>query len=107
MDKPKITFKPKTNPLLDSLPKRLKDPANYQDIKKQIWESVQTTCLHNEVWEMAQCPKCTEKMLERRRLLKKLGFKNPAQYREWDKVHTEIIRRYPLVDWHKNQFIVK
>ena len=49
MDKPKIYIKAKTNPLLDSLPKFLKDPKNYPDIKKQIWESVQTTCTHSEV----------------------------------------------------------
>jgi hypothetical protein len=38
-------------------------------------------------------------MLDRRKLLKKLGFKNPSQYMAWKKIHTEIKERFPLVDW--------
>jgi hypothetical protein len=105
-NKPKLDIRPKGNPLLAGLSPYLKDPKNYQEIKKKIWESVQTTCAHSDVFEMAKCSKCTEKMLERRRLLKKLGFKNPAQYREWDKVHQEITKRFPLMDWRLNKPII-
>lgn len=99
IDLKKLSIKPRQNPLTAGLSDYLKNPANYQEIKKKIWESVQTTCAHSDVFEMAKCKKCTEKMLERRKLLKKLGFKNPAQYRKWDETHTEILKRFPLVDW--------
>ena len=31
--------------------------------------------------------------------MKNYGFKNPKQYFEWRRVHQEIRRRYPLMDW--------
>lgn len=104
--KPKDFKKYTPNPLLKGLPKYLQDPANYYDIKKKIWETLQGTCSHAEIYEMATCPKCSEKMLERRKLLKNLGFKNPQQYREWDKTHQEVRKRFPLVDWKSRKFIV-
>lgn len=87
------------NPLLEGLPAYVKDPKNFFDIQQSIINTVQTTCSHGDVMEYAKCKKCTEKMLERRKLLKKYGFKNPKQYFEWRKVHQEIRRRYPLMDW--------
>jgi alkylated DNA repair dioxygenase AlkB len=96
-----IDLKPKTNPLVASLPDYLKNPANYQEIQMKIIESVMTTCSHSDIGEFARCPKCTEKMLERRKLLKKLGFKNPAQYKVWQQIHQEIRKRLPLIDWKK------
>lgn len=94
-----IDLKPKINPLIDKLPAYLKDPANYEKIQKQIIESFISTCSHGAIVEWAACKKCTDKMLDRRRLLKKLGFKNPAQYFAWKKVHEKIKKMYPLVDW--------
>ena|SRR3990167_2081463 len=100
MDKPKIDFRSKTSPLIASLPEQLKDPANYERIKKAIWETVQTTCTHASIVEMAECKRgCKDKMIERRLLFKRLGFKNPAQYRAWHKIHETIKQKYPLVDW--------
>lgn len=99
-----MDIKQKTNPLLRGIPKHLKDPANYVDIKQKIWATMQTACTHSDIHEMAVCDKCTKKMLERRRVLKQLGFKNPAQYREWDKTHTRIRKMYPLVNWEKREF---
>lgn len=101
MNKPKIDFKPKTHPLLASLPKYVKDPANFEKINKAIIETVQTTCAHADLDAYAKCAKCTEKMLARRALLKKYGFKNPAQYMAWRKTHEQIKRTFPLVDWSK------
>lgn len=99
MNKPNLNIKPRYNPLISSLPEYLKNPANYEEIRKKILESIMTNCSHSDIQEFAKCPKCTEKMLERRKLLKKLGFKNPAQYRAWQKTHEEIKKRFPLVDW--------
>ena len=88
-----------------SMSKELKDPANFERIQRSIIETLQTTCSHNDVMEWAECPKCTDKMKERRALLKKLGFKNAGQYMAWRKVHEEIQARYPLVDWSKKEFV--
>ena len=93
------------NSLVDTLSPYLKDPANYEEVQRQVVASVQTTCSHSDLLEYSKCPRCTEKMLERRKLLKKLGFKNPRQYMEWRKIHHEIKRRFPLVDWKKKKLL--
>ena len=81
------------------LPEYLKDPANFEDIQKKVFKTLEGTCTHTEIMEMAKCSKCTKKMLERRALLKALGFKNPAQYMAWRKTHAKIRELFPLVDW--------
>jgi hypothetical protein len=112
MSEPKIpkinelTIKPRLNPLIADLPEHLKNPANYDEIQAKIIASVQTSCTHSDVFEMAKCEKCTKKMLNRRKLLKSLGFKNPRQYMEWRKTHEEIKKRYPLVDWKRKKLII-
>lgn len=102
-DKTFPTYTP--NPLLKDLPEYLKDPANYMDIQKKILKTILTTCSHTEIAEYAICKKCTKNMLERRRLLKRLGFKNPMQYMAWRRVHEEIKKKMPLVDWKNNKII--
>lgn len=102
MNKPdlkKLDIKPRQDPLTAGLSEYLKNPANFEDIQKIILNSFMTTCSHGSPAEMAVCKICTKKMLERRKTLKKLGFKNPKQYMAWQKTHTEIRRRFPLVDW--------
>jgi len=94
-----VELKPKLHPLLASLPDHLKDPANFEKVQLAIINTFRSTCGHGEVLEWAECPKCSEKMLERRALLRKLGFKNAAQYMAWRKVHEEIrgiTERYAL-----------
>lgn len=94
------------NPRLAGLPAYLKDPANFKKIEKAILNTFFSTCSHSNMLEWAECPKCTKKMLERRLLLKKLGFKNPGQYMAWKKIHQKIIERYPLMDWKNNRPLV-
>lgn len=106
MSKKKINLKPKVNPIIASLPEHLKNPANYQKIQKAILETFISTCGHSDMMEWAKCKICTAKMLDRRHLLKKLGFKHPAQYMAWKKIHETIATRFPLVDWEKNKLIV-
>ena len=97
--KPNIEIKSKVSPLLESLPDYLKEPANYYKVQKAIVDSVQTTCNHGDVLEMAECKKCTDMMLKRRKLMRELGFKNAGQYLAWKKVHEEIKAQYPLMDF--------
>lgn len=99
LDLKKLDIKPRQNSLISGLSDYLKNPSNYEEIQKIILNSFMTTCSHGSPAEMAICKICTEKMLERRRTLKKLGFKNPKQYYIWQKIHREIRRRYPLVNW--------
>lgn len=87
------------NPLFDGLSAYVKDPKNFFEIQKSIIDTVQTKCTHGDIMEFAKCKICTAKMLERRKLLKKYGFKNAKQYFEWRRVHQEIRRQFPLMDW--------
>lgn len=98
---PDISFGSKIHPLIATLPPHLKDPKNYYKIKKLIIESLAGKCSHGEAIEWAKCPKCQKRFAERTKILKSLGFKNPAQYLVWQKIHEEIKARYPLVDWKK------
>lgn len=104
--KPKITLKPKTNPLLAGLSDYLKNPANYEEIEKKILSTFISTCGHTDVMQWAGCKKCTDKMLERRKMLKSLGFKSPRQYMAWKKIHQTIRERFPLMDWRTRESLV-
>lgn len=100
-NKPDIKFGPKIHPLLASLPEHLKDPANYKKIKALVVKSLQGKCSHGEVVEWAACDKCQQRFHNRRDVLKKLGFRYPAQYMLWQQVHEQIRARMPLIDWDK------
>lgn len=89
----------KVNPLLADLPEYLKNPANFMTVMKQILNTLAVSHSHSELEGYARCAECTRKMIERRKLLKKLGFKNARQFYAWRRVHEEIARSYPLVDW--------
>lgn len=91
------------NRILYGLPEALKDPANFPKIQKAILNTLQTRHSHGDMMEWSACRSCTEKMLERRLLLKRLGFRNARQYMAWRQVHEEIVKMYPLVDWKKNK----
>lgn len=103
MDKPDIKYKSKVNPLIADLPNHLKDPANFEDIQLKIFKSVATSCSHADLFEMAECQKCTDMMVKRRKLMKELGFKNARQYMAWRQTHQEIKKRYPLINWKTRQ----
>lgn len=85
----------KLHPLLEMLPEHLKDTRNYFKIKKELLKTLATKCSHDSIAKMAECKKCSDKMMERRLLLKRLGFKNPVQYQAWQKIHEQIISLYP------------
>ena len=82
---------------LVGLPEHLKDPKNFKKIQKALIETVRSCVkLHSEPADIPKCTKCTEGMLERRLLLKRLGFKSSAQYMAWRRVHTTIETRIKL-----------
>lgn len=99
MKTPPLTIGKKLHPLLASLPDFLKDPANYEKIQMAVYKTFRTKHSHGDILEWSKCSECSGKMLKRRHLLKSLGFKHPAQYMAWQKVHTEIKKSYPLMDW--------
>lgn len=88
-----IDFKPHIHPLVASLPDHLKDHANYDKVRRVILEALAGKCSHAEMMDWAGCTKCQQRFKERRWVLKSLGFKNPAQYMIWQKIHTEIKQR--------------
>jgi hypothetical protein len=88
--------KPKPHPLIASLPDYLKDRANYEKIEKAILDAGATKHSHGEMVDWAGCKACQAKQIDRLRMMKKLGFKNAAQYMTWKKIHQEIKARVPL-----------
>lgn len=93
---------PKAKPVLSDLPDYVKDPANFRKIELALLDTL-TGCRksHSEVFEMSQCTKCTTNMLERRTLMKTFGFKTPAHYLAWKKVHHKIQQLIKMPKYNK------
>ena len=86
---------------LAGLPAFVKEPKNYMKIEKALLETLSCGKSHSDPVEMMKCSTCTENMKKRRRLMKEFGFKSVEQYFAWRKVHAEIRKMMPLVDWDK------
>ena len=78
------------NPLTASLPDFLKDHANYDRIRKEIYNAGATKHSHSDVGEWAACAYCMQREWNRKEFMKRLGFKSEAQYKEWQKTHARI-----------------
>lgn len=88
--------------LVSSMPKHLKDPANYEKICGVIRQAFSGSCgSHADITEWAGCARCQQRFYERRGVLKKLGFRNAAQYMVWMKIHETIKERIPLAKYNK------
>ena len=87
---------PKNN--ISSLPRHLKDPANYEKIMKALYEAGASTCDHTEVLEWGGCLKCQRKQWDRKEMMARLGFQNGQQYLQWRRIHERIrnLRKDPL-----------
>lgn len=96
-DIPAIDFKPKVHPLLADLPEYTKNPGNYMKIQRMLLETLACGTTHSDLHETALCPKCTDNMKERRKLMKKFGFTSSAQYMAWRAVMHKIESINP--DW--------
>lgn len=95
-----VSAKKLVNPL-DSLPNFTKDPKNFMKIERALLETLTCGKSHADPSEMALCKKCTENMLERRKLMGRFGFRSIEQYMAWKKTHQKIREMMPLVDWEK------
>lgn len=96
-----------TPDLFKSLPDNVRDPANYEKIKKAIIDTTrQCKKNHSEIGEFSQCKTCSIAMIERRVLLEKFGFTSPAQYKAWDETQQQIIKlrqKHPEIDGRLNK----
>lgn len=84
------------HPLVGNLPEHLKDPKNYQKIRKALLETLASTHSHSDITEWAGCTSCMERMQKHGDLVRKLGFTSTAQFRAWLKVHEIIETRVKL-----------
>lgn len=82
--------------LLAVLPEYLKDPANYQKIRKEEIDILASRCGHSDPLEWHACSKCSARIRDHAEFLRKLGFINPAQYYAWRKTHEYIEKRVRL-----------
>lgn len=82
--------------ILAGLPEFTKHPKNYEKIQRALLETLTCGKLHSDPAQALHCIKCSENMATRRQLMKKFGFKSPAQYMQWRRVHEEVKRRVPL-----------
>lgn len=87
---------PKYKPRTADFPPHLKDPANYQKIRKVILNAGATPHSHSDIGTWAACRKCQQAARNRTETMKGLGFKSGAHYLAWQKIHEVIEKRVPL-----------
>ena len=84
------------NPLTADLPAYLKDPANYDKVRKALLDELATTHSHSDMLDWFKCTSCQIKAKNHVDMMRKFGFKNAAQYMAWQKIHTQIKGRQIL-----------
>ena len=72
------------------MPKYLKEPKNYERIIKTLYEAGNSRCSHSDMFEYSQCKKCQPARINRVAVMRKLGFKDGAQYLAWRRVHENM-----------------
>lgn len=88
--KPDTFPKQTANPILAGLPEHLKDPENYEKIRRALLETLASPHSHSDILAWYDCKNCKSKIRDHRLMMQKLGFQSPAQYMEWQKVHLKI-----------------
>lgn len=83
------------NPL-GHLPEFTKDPKNYMTIERALLDTLSCKKTHSDPIAMMDCKTCQNNTLERRALMKKFGFRSPAEYMKWKEMQNEIKKRMPL-----------
>ena len=86
----------KPHPIVSGMAPHLKDPKNYQKIRKVILNSLATKHSHSDISGWAGCSSCQMKFAGKSKLLKDLGFKSVAEYMVWQRIHTTIDQRVKL-----------
>lgn len=90
----------KTDPL-KNLPDWVKHPKNFEKIQRALLETLTCGKIHSDPAQQLHCSKCSENMLERRKLMKQFGFKDASMYMEWRKRHEDIKKMMPLDKYNK------
>lgn len=83
----------KLHPVVGDLPAELKDPKCYKRIEKKIFEAGNSGHEHKSILVWNRCKHCQQKFLEKRAMVKKLGFKNYQQYLTWRKIMDIIVNQ--------------
>lgn len=86
------------NPFTAGLPDYLKDPDNYDKVRKAILDAGATRHSHGDPMVWAACKTCQKAAWSRKETMKKLGFQNAQQYLAWQKIMTMMTstKRDPL-----------
>lgn len=79
-------IQPKPN-LLNGLPQYLKEPKNYDKVRKFLFDILASRCGHSDPASWYTCQKCLKRIRQFREALKKLGFRSVPQYYQWRRVH--------------------
>jgi two-component SAPR family response regulator len=81
------------NPLTVNLPDYVKDPANYEKIRKALLDCLATKHSHSDAEEWSKCTECMRQVEEHKLMMKKFGFTSPQQYKAWQKTHETIKKK--------------
>lgn len=92
--------------VFQGMPNYLKDPKNYEKIMKLLYEAGNSKCSHSDMFEYANCAKCAPARINRVKAMKKLGFRDGAQYLAWRRTH-ENLRVYHREELEKYNSISK
>ena len=92
---------PKTHPMVASMPQHLKDPKNYDKIRKAILDAGATKHSHGEMVDWAGCRECQWAEWNKKETMQRLGFTSGAVYLVWRKIHETIKDRFPLAKYNK------
>ena len=76
----------KANALLKGLPTYLKDPANYDKVRRALLDTLASKHSHSELGGWAKCPPCMKRVNEHKMMMVKRGFKTPAHYMVWKRI---------------------
>lgn len=80
----------KPDPMFKGMKKALKNPRCFDEVEKQLQEILVTSHKHKSAGSYAKCKECTERFTQRKKLMRKLGFKSILQYMSWKKIMTII-----------------
>lgn len=83
----------KPNPIFKGLSSSLKDPTNYLKTEDSLQSILKSDHKHKTASSYVKCEDCQTKYNERKKLMKKIGFKSIQQYMEWKKIMTIIINK--------------
>lgn len=93
----------KPNPVFKGLPKSLKDPTKYKETELLLFKILESDHKHDKPSDWMKCKICQDKFKEKKKTMKKLGFKNSSQYLEWRKVMDILVNNKTFIINEKNK----